>query len=131
MQRVFSSFICLLNKIGLAEAAISQNRFEELINDKFFAEKGIENKKIMDIITEVQNDSNFDHVITHSDDIKLKIVVNERVDAIRDYASKWNIPETEEGIKQAAQELYETCALAYGATAIRPDKKVSRLDFFL
>ena len=68
----------------------------------------------MDIITEVQNDNNFD-----------------RVNGIRDYASKWHISETEEDIHLASRELYETCALVYGATAIRPDYKGIKLNFYL
>lgn len=50
---------------------------------------------------------------------------------IRKYASRWVIPETEDGVKKATDELYKACVLVYGATAIRPDKQVYRPDFFL
>ena len=115
----------------MAEAAVHENRLENLLDEKFWSQKGIENKKIMDIITEVQQDKSFDNVLKFTDNFKLKILLDTKVEAVKDYAASWNIPETEEGTKQAAQELYELCILAYGATAVRPDKKLINLDFFL
>jgi len=116
---------------GLAETAVSKHRLAHLFNDEYFNNKSGD-KKIIDIINDViKDDAEFGGFLTHDEDNKFQVTLEKKVDAVRNYAAQWKIEETEEGVKEAAHELFDSLILAYGATAIRPDKKTIRLDFFL
>jgi hypothetical protein len=116
---------------GLASTAIHTNRMGPLLNEDFFEDKGDYNITINDIIKEICNDSRFDNVLQHSEDGKLNLLLQRKLDVVREYAQKWGVQETEQGVNDRLKELYEATVMAYGATAQRPDKKKTRLDFFL
>lgn len=54
-----------------------------------------------------------------------------KVSDIRNIAKTWTVLETEEGVQQSTHELYEACALVYGATTKRPNTEKLYLDFLL
>jgi len=116
---------------GLAETAVHPDLMGPLLNEEFWSSKGIENKKIIEIIEDIQKDDRFSHVLEYKDKFKIQKLLEKKLDLVREYAQSWNVPETEEGVNQAIHELYEACVLAYAASAIRPDKDEPRLDFYL
>lgn len=108
-----------------------ENRVGELLSEDLLSYKGTEKKKITDIVNDVINDERFDNFIQHSDKFKFKKLLEHKVDVVKEIAKSWYIPDTEEGVKEAIRELFESCALVYGGTALRPDKEKVELDFFL
>lgn len=119
------------SRLGLAQTAIHGTRLKGLLSEDLVSHKGTEKKKIMDIINEVLKDERFENFIKHSDKLKYKKLLDEKLDTVRDIAKSWYIPDTKEGVREAARELYDACVLVYGATAIRPDKDKIELDFIL
>ena len=100
----------------------------DLLNDEYFNKKG--DKKIINIINDVVKDDNeFGSLSNYG--YQFQATLEKKVDPIRNYASSWKIEETEEGVKEAARELFESIVIVYGASAFRPDKKTISLDFFL
>ena len=84
----------------------------------------------MEIIQAASKDERFD-IIVKDTQRKLRVLITEKADAVKEYSKQWVIPETEEGVQDALHELYDTIVIAYGATGIRPDKERIVLDFFL
>ena len=68
---------------------------------------------------------------TYEEKNKTGKLLSNNPEIVQEYAQKWTITETEEGIDKAIKELYHALILVYGATAIRPDKNTTRLEFFL
>jgi len=113
--------ISLILAEGLACTAVHKNRFAELLNDSYFNNKN-GSKKIIDIVNDIiKDDQEFKSFLPYENDQKFLEVLKQKTDPVRKYSSQWKIEETEEGVKEAARELYETLVIIYGATAIRPD----------
>ena len=123
--------LIIIYSLGLAEAAVHDSRFENIIDQEFTSSQRTEKKTIINIIEESRSDKRFDSYLSYKDELKPKKLLKEHADVVKDYSSKWVITETEEGVKEATKELLDACILAYAASAVRPDKDVIRVDFFL
>jgi len=82
-------------------------------------------------LKEISNDTRFENVLKYSDDMKLNVLMERKLDVLREYCQKWGVKESEQSVNDRLKELYEACVMAFGATGQRPDSKNVRLDFFL
>jgi hypothetical protein len=110
---------------------VHKNWLEKVIDNDYLSYKGGEKKKkVIDIVTEVSTDNQFDF-ITHDVKEKLLKLLAEKATTVKEISKQWVIPETSEGVGQAVHELYEAIIIVYGSTPIRPDKPKIECDFFL
>jgi len=115
---------------ALASIAVHENRMAPLITDDFWTPSD-KPQNISDIIDDVSHDHRFDGIVKFTDDFKLGKLLSKNPEAVREYAKRWEVKETEEDVNEKLKELYENCILAYAATAQRPGNHKILLDFFL
>lgn len=114
----------------MAETAVHENLLEKLLDHEFLSVKAPgRKKKVLDIIEEVTKDDRL--TIPYEEKTKFKRLLSENLDLVKEIAREWVIPETEEAVNEATQELYQAIIKVYGATAIRPDKPKIELNFVL
>jgi len=116
---------------GLAQMAVHSNMLESVFNEDYWSSQGNGKNRLSEIIDMACHDGRFNNVVLYDDDMKFQKLVEKRAAVLREYAKKWDLPDTVEGLNQGMRELFETCVLGFGATAQRPDKPAILLDFFL
>ncbi|KAI9322650.1 hypothetical protein BX666DRAFT_1874283 [Dichotomocladium elegans] len=94
-------------------------------------EDAIKTNAILAVTEAIRKDSDLDGIVKYQDQRKYDSVFkSEKAMAIiKAYHAKWEVPETEQGVKEKLKELYTAAMLIYGASAIR--KEGIELDFFL
>jgi len=84
----------------------------------------------LDIARSTRNDTRFDGVVKFGDvGAKFFLVLHRKPELVVEYANKWSLPNTSEGLLEKARELMMLAAAAYAGPQ-RPEKEFV-FDFFL